>query len=116
MALIEKKIRGYTLVETLTALVLMMLVFGMAMIIFMNVYKTSKSELHLAVHSNMKQIVNETKTTNTYINKTFEYKSYTIHSSFQRYLEAETLLWIKMEAYDQTGRLITIHNELLIDY
>jgi len=42
MALLIKKLKAYTLIETIISMVIIMLVFSVAMMIFINVVKTDR--------------------------------------------------------------------------
>ncbi len=91
MALLIKKLKAYTLIETIISMVIIMLVFSVAMMIFINVVKTDRIIERTDIFFKMNEIIHESKTHQEYINYTFEFENFIIERTISRYLNSKKL-------------------------
>lgn len=116
MALLIRKLKAYTLIETIISMVIIMLVFSVAMMIFINVVKTDRIIERTDVFFKMNEILHESKMNQEYIDFTYEFENFDILRSNRRYRNSENLKQLTVKAFDKNGKQIAEKSELIINF
>lgn len=107
------KVRSSSLVEVTTALVIISMVFGLAMIIYMNVHRTGFSSQKLACEILMNDMYNSTAQSRQYLSKEQHYGDIVIYQEVRPYSDGKDLLLIQLEARDPGGKLIAMQRHII---
>jgi len=110
-----KKLKAYTLIETIIAMVIIMLVFGIAMMIFIKVMKTDRVVRQAEVFFKMNEILNQSKINNEFTDVTLSFDSYEIQRTLLAYEGSEKVKQLVIVAFDMEGKQIAEKIELIID-
>ena len=97
-------------------MVIIMLVFSVAMMIFINVVKTDRIIERTDVFFKMNEILYESRSNKEYINYTFEFENFVIEKTISRYRNSKKLKKLTVKAYDKNDKLLAEKSELIIDF
>lgn len=115
MVKLNHKIPATTLIETIVSMVIIMLVFGIAMLIFVNVIRTDNIVQRTEVFFKMNEILFETKQKKEFTNEIFIYESFEIRRTIKSYMRSNKTKQITVAAYNTKDELIAEKHELIID-
>src|SRR5688572_7097098 len=98
MALLSaKRIPGATLIEVIVALVIIMIIFGIAMMIYINVLNSSTSAGVANANLLLKEISEETIVTKRYFDEQINNNELIIVKSVKKYNNLEGLIHLHLE-------------------
>ena len=87
------------------------------MVVFVNVFQNTKTELDQEIQLKFRQIANDTKANQTFIDQDFPFDKYLISKTLEKYNNSKKLILLKLEAVDlSSGKTINEYKELVIDY
>lgn len=108
------KLKAGTLVESLIAMVIIVVSLGVTTMIYMNVVQSDKQVLQMKglfmINNEMMRI----KLANEYLDSQRTIGDYLINSEIKEYNESENLYQISLTVKDLTGKTIACQNELII--
>lgn len=113
MVKIKNKIPAFTIIESLVALIITMLVFGLCLLIFINVTKTSDISRRTKAFFILKEYRNKTKSNKDYLDNTFFVDGFRIEKKLMNYHETKDLYQLSLIAFDRTDKKLAEINELL---
>ena len=116
MAVLRKKIKAATLVETIVALTIILTAFSIALIVFVNILKTERSWDHLNAVLLLKQVSVDTKLKKIYFDEWLPVKQYDIVKKIIKYEENPHLMLLEIKIYTKNGNLLEQSKELIINY
>jgi hypothetical protein len=116
MVKLNRKIIGYTLIETIISMIIVLLIFSITMMIFIKLEKTNRLTLHTEIFFKMKEILEESKYKHDFIDNIYVYENFEIRKTINNYLESNSIKIISIKAFDNQNRFISEVNELVIDY
>lgn len=109
---LNKKINAFSLIETVVAMVIILLCLGLATTLFVSVSNTDKYNEFEALYS-LKQIASNEFKEKSYLDKQLAYEKFYVEVSYDLYKEQEDLIKIRLEAYDiHTNNEIAVWEEL----
>ncbi|PCJ87266.1 MAG: hypothetical protein COA57_04870 [Flavobacteriales bacterium] len=114
MALLKQKIKATTLVETLIAMVIVMITFGLGLMIYVNVMNSGNQQLKLNAQLLMNQMAAETKTDNNFLDEEMETETLKIIKTVLPYEGSKRLNILMFEAFNKGGKKVTERKELII--
>jgi Tfp pilus assembly protein PilE len=114
MASLTKRIAAHTLVETIISMAIVMFVFGIAMMIYINVVRTDRIMQRTEVFFKINEILFEAKQTRNYTDKQFEFDTFEIHQKVEAYSGCKNIKKLTVLAVDVDGKLIAEKSELII--
>lgn len=114
MDLLRKKLKGGTLVETLVAMVVIMLSFTIAVIIFSNVIRSSSFPRKVKAETLLKDLAARSKADNIFLDASFQYNGMQINKKVSPYAGSMGLSMLNLEAVDADGKRIAVFNELVL--
>lgn len=102
----QHKAAGSSLIETITAMIIISMVFAMAVTIYLNVYKSNgqfrKMQADLAIDDRWV----ETQQANDYTEKSWPYETFTLFRLALPAADSKELRVIRFEIRDEDGRLL----------
>lgn len=108
-------ISGSTLVETLVAMIIVMLAFGIGMMIYLNVIQSSSALQKLNAQLQMNQIAIETIEDSLFAENEYTLKTMKIIKTLQAHnAVSDKLKLLKLEAFDGNGKKLGERKELVI--
>ncbi len=116
MVLIHQKIQASTLQETIIALTIVIICFGVALMVFVNVISSERAWERLNSELLIKRISTETKLHKTFYDESIGYKQYRIEKIITEYQENEKLIQLSLKVFNINDQLINQQNELIVNY
>ena len=114
MALLTKKIKASTLIEVLVAMIIIMISFGIAMAIYMNVSLSDHLVQKLKAELLLNETAIETKAANSFIDEKTGSDKISINKTVTSYNGIPELHLLMLEAFDVNGKKISERKELVI--
>jgi Tfp pilus assembly protein PilV len=113
---IHYKVKGSTLLEVIVALVIIMFVFGIAMMIYLNVLQSSYSNRLIQANLLLKAISDETIREKKYVDEYIQRNGWTVKKSIVKYQHSNCLIHLHLETMDSLyhGKVIN-RDELIIE-
>lgn len=109
-----RSIRGSTLIETLVAMIIVMLAFGIGLMIYLNVIQSSGVQQKLNAQLQMNRIAIETKDKNLFVDEEDTTGTMKIIKTIQPYSAgSDKLKLMKIEAFDGNGKKLGERKELI---
>jgi Tfp pilus assembly protein PilV len=113
MALLKKQLRSFTLIETLVALVLVMLSFGLAMLLFTQVEQARKTTLQMKTALAMEEIAAFTKNEAHYLDDRLDYEAFYIEKKCYPYLQGSNAVVLILSAHMRNGQFLNERKEII---
>lgn len=108
-----KKAKASTLMETLIAMVVIVLCFSLGLLIYMNVVSSENRMQKFHANLLLKNIAAEVQKENEFIDVEIETDGLTVKQSIKKYESAENLFQLTLTAFDKKNRLIAAHREII---
>ena len=112
--LIHRRVKASSLIETIVAMMIVMLVFFVAMSIYVNVLRNSISLSELSAAQQLQTLAQETIKNKSYFNETIDTETLTITKSCGNYGSYSELFLLNIEAQDKSGRIVATRKELIL--
>jgi Tfp pilus assembly protein PilV len=109
----KKKLKAATLLESLIAMVILVVCFGIATMIYSNVLNSDKQRLKLKAILLLKIETFAIKKNKTFIDSEKTEGEFTLKQTFEREEGTDNLFHMKLLACDKDGNHLAVHNELL---
>jgi Tfp pilus assembly protein PilV len=109
---LKHNLRGSTIIETLTAMVLTVTVFSIASGIYINIMNSDKNMNSLKADELMKLTYQEFKL-GIFSEERINSSEVSIEKTVKSYKGIEGILWVKLEVFDRDGKKIGFRNDLI---
>lgn len=109
------KVNASSLFETIVALMVIVLVFGIAMTMYVNILRTSSSLAELKAAQRLEALAKETKEKRSYFDEYFEEDAFVIEKRVGKYMDREGVLLLNFEAFDKSKKRLAERKEIIID-
>lgn len=96
-------VKASSLIEVITAMVIASIVFGISILIFMNIQRSTESSAEVTIKSIMKNIVEEAIINSNWNEDLIIYQDWKISKKIIPYKENDNLKILLVEAYDAEG-------------
>jgi hypothetical protein len=113
MVTVKKKLKGSTLVEVITAMVIILTCLGIAMTIFQNVSRDVNDELRILAEIRINTLASETKLKNDFTDIDLDFDNLKIHRSILPYPQKARLRVLLIEAFTPLGKKIAEYREIV---
>ncbi|MFI5219202.1 MAG: prepilin-type N-terminal cleavage/methylation domain-containing protein [Bacteroidia bacterium] len=113
MAVLNKKINGSTLIETLVAMVIIIICFGIGTVIYSNVINSVDFRQRLHASMVLNEVSIQSKKDNNYVDNDYEIENLVVKKKINRFMESDDLLQMTLSAYNGKGKLIAQHKEVI---
>jgi hypothetical protein len=114
MVKVNEKLKAATLLESIIAMIVIVLCLGIGTMIFVNVLHSDKDKVNLEASLLLNTISKRIQEERIFIDGETIENGYRIQSAFIKYPETENLLQLNMKAFDQNNKLIQERIELII--
>ena len=112
-----RELRAATLIESLIAMVIVMISFSAALMIYVNISKSDNNRQKLRAYLLLNEAAIETKANNAFYDEEIQSETMVIRKSVKSYNPAysgENPKILLLEAYDKSGKKIADRKELVI--
>ena len=106
MAKLKKKIAGSTLIETIVAMVIIMIILGISYAIMLNLKKHNDLNNKLHVYSILQHEFTKSKSEMKFNSETIEYENIFIVRSFDAYGKNKDARVLLLEAFNKQGEKV----------
>lgn len=113
MAKLNRKIKAATLIESLIAMVIIVLSLGVGTMIYVNVLNSDKQRLQLKAIGVLNRMAEQAKMEKNYLDAEQQLEGWNIKKTVDKYDQTENLYQLSITAFDTAGHLIAIRNELI---
>ena len=114
MALLTKKVKASTLIEVMVAMIIVMISFGIAMIIYINVTRSDNQVQKLKVQLLLNETAIKTSNENSFMDEKTETDGIFVNKTVNSYNGIPGLNFLLLEAFDANGKKIAERKELVI--
>ncbi len=112
----KNKIKGSTLIEVIVSITITMIVFAIAMQIFVNVFRSDNYYAKLNAFLAIKKIEVDCKKNNKFYDEKISTDELDIFKSIIPYNGSKDIQILLIEAYDLKGKKLVEHKELIYFY
>lgn len=109
------RLKAASLVETLTAMVIITIAFTAGFMIFSNVSKSGRSSLRTQAHQRSLAYLAEVKSTGDFTDRTITEAGIQLQSSFKPFHDAGDVIHMHIIARAGDNKILYQHHELLYD-
>jgi len=109
------RLKATSIVESITAMVIILLSFGVGMMIYMNVLRSEKLVSKAKASLVLNQILGKTKEEQTFRNEKINKDFLKIIKSVSNYPDVTDAYAIKLEAFNMKGESILIIKEIIFE-
>lgn len=109
-----RKYKGFTLVETIIALVITMVCVGIAFTIMLNIEQSGNNYKKIQAHLLLIQELNNTKKEKKFIDENITLENIYLVKTITEYKSFELLYQLKISAFDNNGKKLDEVRELVI--
>jgi|CXWL01.1.fsa_nt_gi hypothetical protein len=113
MAILNKKIKAATLIESLIAMVIVMLCFGISTTVYINVISSGNQIQKLKSELILKKVAMETKKEHLFLDEEITLDEITVRKKITPYNGLKNLSQINLQAYNSNEKLLSEYNELV---
>lgn len=114
MAQLKHTLKAATLMESLIAMVIIVICFGVGTMIYSNVMDSDKQRLQLKAILVLNGEALETKTNRKFLDSEEQSGDWIVKKTIERYPEAENLYRLSLAAVYKNGKTIAVRNELIL--
>lgn len=114
MALLTKKVKASTLIEVMVALIIVMISFGIAMAIYVNVTHSDNQTQKLKAQLLLNETAIKTTNENSFIDEKTEMDGISVIKTVSSYEGTPGLHLLFLEAFDVNAKKIAERKELVI--
>ena len=113
MAKIDTKFKAVTLMESMVAMIIIVVCFGIATLTISNVMGTDKYRQKLKAMLMLNEEAKQVKAEKSFIDSEKQFGDWTITRAINKYAQSENLYQLTLSAKDKDGKTIAIRNELI---
>lgn len=114
MAQLNHNLKAATLMESLIAMIIIVVCFGVATMIYTNVLDSDKQRLQLKAILILNKKAIESKTKKEFLDSEEQAGDWIINKTVEQYSGTENLYQLNLAVKDRNGKIIAIRNELIL--
>jgi hypothetical protein len=107
------RVSGATLLEVVVALVIIMVVFGVSMMIYLNILRSTYTYRQLSSALLLKDIGEETISTKSYFDERIERDGIIVIKRIQKYNNQANLIHLHLETIDEGSKKLLTRDQLI---
>jgi hypothetical protein len=107
-------LKAATLIESIIAMVIIVVCFGIAMMIYVNVLDSDKQRIKLDSSLILEKTAIQMKHDRRYLDEQVLAGDFVIQSSFSNYKQGRGLMEFSLKLFDLSGKLIAERKELIL--
>jgi hypothetical protein len=109
--ILTKRLPASSILEVTTAMIIISMVFGLAIIIYLNIQRSGVSSLKLSSRIKLEAVFSETNRLKKFESREVRFEDIIVYQEIEH--NSEGLLSIKLEARDEQGKLIAQQKHLI---
>lgn len=113
MALLTKKLQGATLLESIVAMVLLMVCLGIATLVYVNVVGSGNSRQKFHAYVLIHQVAAQARIQRNYLDEEQEMAGITVTKKISKYAGMEKTYTMKITATDLNGEVLAEQKEII---
>lgn len=113
MVKLNHALKAATLMESLIAMIIIVVCFGIATMIYSNVLDSDKQRLQLKAILVLNEVAIETKNGKTFVDSEKQIGNWVIKKTVEKYPQTENVYTLTLSVIDRNGKTIAIRNELI---
>jgi type II secretory pathway pseudopilin PulG len=113
MAPLNKQLHGYILLESILAMIIVMVCFGAAMLIYNNIITGMRGRLELQARLILEREALNTRMADRLVDEWVKNDIIDIEKSIAPYTNCENVYILKLTARDHDQHILATHNELI---
>lgn len=113
--ILKSKLSGSSIIEALISMVVIMVVFGIAMMIYANIIQSSLSVKKIKAQAILNQTLQIDESSANNISTTFTVDGLSIEQTVKNYNNENNLTEIDLSAYDANGKELTTLRKVIIN-
>ena len=110
----SEQLKASTLVETIVAMVIIVIAFGTAMLLYMQVTNSEQLLSRSRAHVLLQQLAEESKVQKHFETVNFEHRGLQIKKQCQAYPDYPGTLLLSLEAFTPKGELLATYREIVL--
>lgn len=114
MVVLSKKLKAGTILETMVALTIVMISFGIALMIFNNVNKSNSNFLKIKASIMLNEAAKNATQEKLYIDNSFEQDGISITQKIENFDNLSDIKLLYLEARNKEGKVIAERKELIL--
>jgi Tfp pilus assembly protein PilV len=107
------KLKAASLLEVVIAMVIISIVFGVGMMTYMNILKSSFSVQQLNATLLLNKIVEETKQEQSFFDETITEENITVYKKASKYQGNDNLVLLELEVLDAENKILANRKQLI---
>ena len=111
---LETRVKASTVLEVIISMVIIIAVFGVAMMIYANVTRMSLSSQKIKAEAVLSQIMKDMDKAELSSDQQSVIDGFTVERSVKLYMENNKLLQVDLKAYDQNHQILAELHQLVI--
>jgi len=113
--ILKSKLSGSSIIEALISMVVIMVVFGIAMMIYANIIQSSLSVKKIKAQAILNQTLQIDESSANNISTTFTVDGLSIEQTVKNYNNENNLTEIDLSAYEANGKVLTTLRKVIIN-
>lgn len=113
MAILTKKIKAATMIESLIAMVVVMLCFGIATTVYVNVISSGNQLLKMKSEFLLRKVALESKRDHLFLDEKITVDEITVQKRVTPYNGSKKLVRLNLQAFGNNEKLLSEYNELV---
>ena len=113
MAILKKELQASTLIETIVAMVVLMVCLGIATMIYVNVTGSGTSRQKFHAYTLIHQVAVQSNLQKKYLDEQTEESGITIRKTIEKYGGMEKTLIMKITAIDSKEKILAERKEII---
>ncbi len=109
----EMKLKGYVLLESMIAMIIVMLCFGFSVMIYNNIVTGSRSKLRILARIRMESEAMKSRSENHLLDETIQYDEFHLEKKIIPYNTSENLIQLHYTAITPDGFQLAQYNEII---
>jgi hypothetical protein len=114
MVKLDKKLKATTIIESMIAMIIIVICFGIGTMIFNNILSSDKHRQELKAMLYLNQEAIEIKKEKIFLDNEKQIGEWTIKSKIEKYEQTENLIKLELLAINSKGKIIAKRNELIV--
>ncbi len=114
MVKLNYPLKASTLIESLIAMVIIVVCLCVATMIYSNVINSDKQVLQLKAMCFLNKKVVQTKAEKSFLDSEQQTENWDIKKTVEKYDQTENVYALTLSVFDKSGRLIAVRKELII--
>ena len=116
MDILNKKINGFTLVEAMISMIIIMTCFAMSSMIYINILHSDNKREKAIAFIEVNRIATESLSKSQYTNQIFDVKGLTIERKIESYKSDDILKTFIVTAYNEKKRNLYSYKQIIIPW